>query len=501
LKSTPREATAIATASRPGRIAVIDIGSNSVRLVVFDKKSRCPVPIFNEKALPGLGRGVESSGRLNVDGKRMALMHVNRFVTLAKTMQVVQVDLVATAAMRDATDGQAFAAEIEKLTGHKVQIISGEHEARLSAMGVIAGIPEADGLMGDLGGGSVELVHLNKGVIAEQVTLPLGPLRLIEATDGNMEAAQRIIDKQLEELPWLSQIKGRTLYPVGGTWRSLARIHMEQNRYPLHVIHEYRIGRRQAEDIAKICSRLGRKSLSSIAGISRRRVDTLPYGALVLERILRIAKPDRVLFSAYGLREGHVFNSLDGEAQRADPLLVGCADLAGADGRFGSVSDQLDGWIAPLFVDESDAQARLRVAACLLSDIAWREHPDYRPEQAFTRVLRLPVAGITHGERVTLALTIAMRYGGARDADYMETLWPLISDEDAVFAVRVGAAIRLAYSLSGGTSEMLRMTNLQQRDGRIELFLPHGSEALFGEQVSRRLEAVGRAFALPVAVV
>ena len=178
MKSTPREAAAISTASRPGRIAVIDIGSNSVRLVVFDKRSRCPVPIFNEKALPGLGRGVESSGKLNVDGKRMALTHVNRFVTLAKAMHAVQIDLVATAAMRDASDGPAFAKEIELLTGHKVQIISGEQEARLSAMGVIAGIPEADGIMGDLGGGSVELVHLNKGVIAEQVTLPLGPLRL-----------------------------------------------------------------------------------------------------------------------------------------------------------------------------------------------------------------------------------------------------------------------------------------------------------------------------------
>lgn len=499
--ATPREAAAIATASRPGRIAVIDIGSNSVRLVVFDKRSRCPVPIFNEKALPGLGRGVETSGRLNPEGTRWALLHINRFVTLAKAMEAVQIDLVATAAMRDASDGPAFAAEIERLTGQKVQIISGEQEARLSALGVIAGIPEADGLMGDLGGGSVELVQLNKGQIGEQVTLPLGPLRLIEATNGDLEAAQRVIDKQLEKLPWLSAIKGRTLYPVGGTWRSLARIHMEQSRYPLHVIHEYRVGRRQAEDLAKICSRLGKKSLTGMSGISRRRLDTLPFGALVMERLLRIAKPERVLFSAYGLREGHLFSSLDDGAQQADPLLVGCADLAGADGRFGSVSDQLDDWITPLFRDQDEGRNRLLVAACLLSDISWREHPDYRAEQGFTRVLRLPVAGITHGERVTLALTIAMRYGASRDSGFMETLWPLISEEDAQFASQLGAAIRLAYSLSGGTSQMLKMTSLDKRKERIELHLPRGSETLFGEAVSRRLEAVGRAFDLPVAVV
>lgn len=499
--ATPREATAIATASYPGRVAVIDIGSNSVRLVVFDKRSRCPVPIFNEKALPGLGRGVESSGLLNPEGKRLALLHINRFVTLAKAMNVAQIDLVATAAMRDARDGRQFAGEIERLTGQKVQIISGEEEARLSALGVVTGIPEADGLMGDLGGGSVELVQITKGKIGEQVTLPLGPLRLIEATNGDMEAAQRVIDKQLEKLSWLSEIKGRTLYPVGGTWRSLARIHMEQSRYPLHVIHEYRVGRRQAEDLAKICSRLGKKSLSNMSGISRRRLDTLPYGALVMERLLRIAKPDRVLFSAYGLREGHLFSNLDDDAQQADPLLVGCADLAGADGRFGSVSEELDDWIMPLFRDEDDNRRRLLVAACLLSDVAWREHPDYRAEQAFTRVLRLPVAGINHGERVILAFAIAIRYGATRDVPYMETLWSLISDDDADFAARLGAAIRLAYSLSGGAGDMLELTSLAMRDGRIELHLPRGSETLFGEAVSRRLEAVGRAFDLPVAVV
>jgi exopolyphosphatase/guanosine-5'-triphosphate,3'-diphosphate pyrophosphatase len=220
-----------------------------------------------------------------------------------------------------------------------------------------------------------------------------------------------------------------------------------------------------------------------------------------MERLLRIAKPDRVLFSAYGLREGHLFSNLDDDAQQADPLLVGCADLAGADGRFGSVSEELDDWIMPLFRDEDDKRRRLLVAACLLSDVAWREHPDYRAEQAFTRVLRLPVAGINHGERVILAFAIAIRYGATRDVPYMDTLWSLINDDDADFAARLGAAIRLAYSLSGGAGDMLELTSLAMRDGRIELHLPRGSETLFGEAVSRRLEAVGRAFGLPVAVV
>nr|WP_298684764.1 exopolyphosphatase [uncultured Dongia sp.] len=496
-----RKATATARATKSGRVAVIDIGSNSLRLVVFDKRSRCPVPVFNEKAQPGLGKGLERHGMLNPDGTQAALINIRRFVTMAEAMDVDSITLLATAAVRDAKDGAAFAAQIEKQTGRKVQIVSGEDEAKLSALGVLAGIPEADGLMGDLGGGSLELVRLQAGQIREHVTLPLGPLRLVEATNGNIEEAQRLIDRQFEKLSWLSEVKGKTLYPVGGTWRSLARIHMEQTHYPLHVIHEYRMSRKQSEELANVLAHLGKKSLANIVGMSRRRTETLPYGALVLERLIKAVKPECVLYSAYGLREGYLFSTLDAAAQQGDPLLVGCADLAGADGRFGSVSDLLDDWLAPLFRSEGKPRARLREAACLLSDIAWREHPDYRGEHAFLRVLRLPVAGITHPERVVLALIIAARYGDSPDASYIQNLPSLLEDTDKDFAARVGAALRLAYALSAGTEHMLSLTSIEKRNDRIELHLPQDAGALFGEAVQRRLDAVGKAFGMPVAIV
>ncbi len=489
-----RKAAAAARAARPGRVAVIDIGSNSLRLVVFDKRSRCPVPVFNEKALPGLGRGLEKSGRLNPEGKEAALVNLRRFVTMAEAMGVESLHLLATAAMRDAADGADFAALIEKRTGRPVRIVAGAEEARLSAQGVVAGIPEADGIMGDLGGGSLELVMLNNGRLGEHVTLPIGPLRLQEAIEGDLDAARRLIDKHLERLIWLGRVKGRTLYPVGGTWRNLARLHMQQTNYPLHVIHGYRMTRRAGEDLANLIARFGKRSLTGLTGISRRRLETLPLGALVLERLLRLAKPERILFSAYGLREGFLFDSLDAEAKAADPLLVGCADLAGADGRFGSVSDQLDDWLLPLFRGEGKARSRLREAACLLSDIAWREHPDYRGELAFLRVLRLPVGGIGHAERVTLAMAIAIRYGDEPEAGYMQPLLGLLGEGDANFALRLGTALRLAYALSGGTHHMLDLTRIEKQGLRLDLHLPKGRTALFGEAVQRRLESLGRAF-------
>jgi exopolyphosphatase/guanosine-5'-triphosphate,3'-diphosphate pyrophosphatase len=496
-----RKAAATARATKSGRVAVIDIGSNSLRLVVFDKRSRCPVPVFNEKAQPGLGKGLERNGLLNPDGTQAALVNIRRFVNMAEAMGVNSIALLATAAVRDAKDGRAFAAQIEKETGRKVQIVSGEDEAKLSAMGVLAGIPEADGLMGDLGGGSLELVRLESGQIREHVTLPLGPLRLVEATNGNVDDAQRLIDRQLEKLAWLSEVKGKVLYPVGGTWRSLARIHMEQTGYPLHVIHEYRMTRRQGEELASVLAHLGKKSLTNVAGMSRRRLETLPFGALVLERLIKAIKPEGVVYSAYGLREGYLFSTLDPAAQQSDPLLVGCAEMGGADGRFGSVSDLIDDWLAPLFRSEGKKRARLREAACLLSDIAWREHPDYRAEHAFLRALRLPVAGIAHSERIMLALMIAARYGGGQDAPYAQRLAMLLEDGDKAFAARVGAALRLAYALSAGTERMLSLTSIEKRNDRLELHLPQDGGALFGEAIQRRLDAVGRAFGLPVAIV
>lgn len=501
MTATLRQAAASAKAAKPGRVAVIDVGSNSVRLVVYDKRSRSLIPVFNEKALPGLGKGLERTGKLNAEGRKDALINIRRFVALTRAMNVTEVEMLATAAVRDAKDGKDFAKEIERATGVAVHVISGEEEARLSAMGVLAGVPDADGLMGDLGGGSLELVLLSKGKIKNQVTLPIGPLRLIEATEGDLDAAQKIIDRQLEELDWLPEVKGRTFYPVGGTWRTLARIHMEQVNYPLHVIHEYRIGRRSAEDLARIVSRLGKRSLSNVRAISRRRIETLPFGALILERVLRATKPERVLFSAYGLREGSLFAKLNAADQGADPLLVGCADFAGIDGRFGSVSDALEAWIAPLFPEEDARRARLREAACLLSDIGWREHPDYRAEQTFTRVLRLPVAGIEHSERVTLALAMAIRYGADAEADYAEPFMGLLKEDDLDFAQRIGTAIRLAFALSGGTLAMLNQTRMVHKDSKISLHLPEESRQLFGEAVQRRLEAVGKAFDKPVQIV
>jgi exopolyphosphatase/guanosine-5'-triphosphate,3'-diphosphate pyrophosphatase len=463
-------------------------------LVVFERHSRAAIPIFNEKSLPALGQGLEKTGTLHRAGIDTAITAIQRFCAIADAMGVTDLTLLATAAVRDATDGPAFKHIIEKETGREVKIISGAAEARYSALGVVAGMPEADGIMGDLGGGSLELVALERGRIGRHVTLPIGPLRLIDKADDDLARARELVEKTLDTVSWLTEGKGRHFYPVGGTWRSLAKIHIAFVRYPLHIIHEYRLSHHSAASIADILGHFSKKTLSGIGGFNRRRTNTLPYGAMILECLLRRIKPADVVFSAYGLREGYLFDHLPERHKREDPLLAGCRDLTASQSRF-AAPPALFEWIGPLFQDV-DTPLRIIEASCILSDMAWREHPDYRAEHAFLRTLRAPVAGISHSERVLLAIALAIRYGGSIEDGYMAAALPLIGDADMLTAQRVGRALRLAYALSAGTATMLEHGILERTEDKIVLALSATGRNICGETVQKRLTQLAELYSL-----
>jgi exopolyphosphatase/guanosine-5'-triphosphate,3'-diphosphate pyrophosphatase len=485
----PRRARSIFGARRRGHVAVIDVGSNSLRLVIYDGIRRSPGTLFNEKVMCGLGRNLEATGRLDAEGVALARANLQRFVTLARDVGVKRLDVLATAAVRDASDGQAFVQDIERRHRLQVRVLSGAEEGRLSAFGVVAGIPAASGVVGDLGGGSVELVPVAGGQVGAAATLPIGPLRLLDHA-GDDRKLREVIDKHLATVPWLSsKTDGGAFYAVGGAWRALARIHMDQTRYPLHIIQQYMLSRSEAEDFLDVVARQSKKSLEKISSVSRKRLDLVPIAARVLHRLLRRIAPRQLVFSAFGLREGHLYSLLDESEQRADPLLAGCADLALANPRFGADGEELFAWTGALFAQEDEKRQRLRRAAALLSDVAWHEHPDYRAEQALRYVLYMPVAGIDHDERAYLAATLHARYGGGEAGDLMRRLL----DEEALAAARrAGLALRLGYTLSGGVPGVLARNKLGLENGTLVLALSADGARHFGESVQRRLDALGR---------
>lgn len=473
------------------RVGIVDLGSNSIRLVVYDRLSRTPQPLFNERVICGIGRDVATTGRLAPDGVELAVKNLKRFAALAQAMDIAQLDVLATAATRDAEDGAEFLARISELFAMPVRQLDGETEARLAALGVVSGIPNADGVSGDLGGGSLELAALTNGDIGEIVTLPLGPLRLLAEFGPQRRELQARIDGFLSEIAWLADKGGRTFYAVGGAWRSLARVHMDQTEYPLRIIHSYRVPGRDAADLCKVISRLSPTTLSRMRGVSTKRAPFLPVAALVMRRLLKILRPDWLEFSAYGIREGSLFERLDPDERAADPLLAACATISARESRFGNRGDQLYHWIAPLFHESTDAEAmRLCRAACLLADIGWQVHPSYRAEQIYLRILRLPITGVDHVGWSKIAMAVYIRYGGSPSEDTLGLGRTILDDDDMVWARRVGTALRLAETLAGGMPDILAGASLRVEESKLALHVDPSAAEFVGDVVTGRLETL-----------
>ena len=480
------------------RVAVIDVGSNSIRLAVFDGAVRVPVPLFNEKIVSALGRGMMESGHLNPEGVALAKVGLARFVTLARAMKVDSLHVLGTAAVRAAADGKAFVDALEDTLGVRVEILTGRAEAALAALGVTCGIPDADGLMGDLGGGSLNIVHLDRGRIAEQASLPLGLLWLEEQSAGDAHRARRLVDDRLAELPWLKRIEGRALYPVGGAWRTLANISINQANYPLRVIDSYRIPRADAERLVGLMSQLSRATLSKIPGVSSRRVDGLRFAALLLDRVLAATRPKVVVFSANGMREGRFFKSLSPAMRRVDPLLGACLAQVRNSRRFGIGGKELAAWLKPLFPGRDRDAERLRLAACHLSDIAWSEHPDHRADIAFERILHLPFTGLGHADRAFLALSVGSRYGrGVVDHPVVSAL---LDESRRDEARGLGVALRLAYTVSGGVAGVIGQSRLKRSGHTLTLVVPANRPLFSGDVIERRLQSAARVFGLKASI-
>src|SRR3954469_4313235 len=474
-----------------GRVGIIDVGSNSIRLVVYERASRAPLPVFNEKVLCGLARGLDATGRLNPQGVEMALANIDRFTTLAHNMKVTSLDLLATAAVRDASDGPQFMHELASRPGIEAHIVSGQDEARYSGYGVMCGMPDAAGVMGDLGGGSLELVAVGQGRLGNSSTLPVGPLRLMSSGKGD---PKRTVVDAIESVRWLREETGKTFYAVGGAWRSFARLHMEQAGYPLHIIHHYEIAAEEARAVARLVAVQSAKSMEKMPGVSRRRIDTLPLACLALDRLLAALRPKTVVFSAFGLREGFYYSRLS-EAERARHPLIAFAEEQGADWRrFDLAPSEIFDWLSPLFADESDGDRVLRIAACHLSDISWNDHPDYRAEQAYVRVLHLPAPGMSHRDRAILAMTLTYRYKSDPKSATIETALRLSDGKGRAFARRLGACLRLAYNLSGGAPGLLPQIQLRRSERELRLMVPPELTRSLGDITARRLESAAEAF-------
>lgn len=488
------------------RIGVIDVGSNSVRLVVYYGLSRNPAVLFNEKVMAGLGRGLVPGGRLAADAMDMAVAAMLRFALLCEAMEVDSIRAVATAAVRSAVNGPEFIERVRRETGIAVEIIDGRTEACSSAYGLLMGIPDADGVMGDFGGGSLELVHVSGGRVHEHLSLPLGSLRLGALHRESKRRLQHEIDRALRELPPEFGEKlgrGKPFYAVGGSWRALAQLHMQLIEWPLPVVHEYRMAVDATDRLVRTLAHISVKALKAMPSVSSSRAPELPAAAVLLRAVARKLGSDSIIASAFGLREGLLFQSMPAATYRQDPLLAGAREAALRTGRFSddndiAAGDALLGFSDGLFPDEPPSLRRLRHAACLLADTSWRAHPDMRAEDAMDLALHSTWGGIDAAGRAMLAYALWTVNGGSIPGPHDEKLARLADAGQLQLARRWGLALRLGQRLGGGVAAPLLAARLvaDRKTRLLWLSLPPGQAAFYGPSVARRHRALAQAMDL-----
>ncbi len=471
-------------------VAVIDVGSNSIRLVLYRVEGRAIWTVFNEKVLAGLGRDLAHTGRLAPDGVTAALGALRRFRAVLDGLRPDEVFTAATAAVRDASDRLDFIGRVRGETGFRLRVLSGEDEARLAALGVAAGAPGSSGVVGDLGGSSLELTRLDAGVPGDGVTLPLGPFALGLGKTPNIEALSLAVSAVLA--PVTARFQAETFHAVGGAWRNLALVNMNITNYPLHVVHQYEMSATEALDVSRFLARQSKNSLERIPGLTKKRAETLPTAAVVLQALVEQLGVRRVAVSAYGVREGLLLEAMSPETRAQDPLVEGCATLAARDTTSEDFGPALEEWLSawwsslpPVFAPE---RARvLLAAASRLATLGAHLHPDHRADLAFDLVLRAPIAGQTHKERAFLAITVFNRYTAATTNPEPGAVSRLLSPEQLTRARALGAALRLGCDLSGRSAMLLAGATLAQDRGELLLTVRGASaDMLQGEQTHKR---------------
>lgn len=490
------------------KIAVIDIGSNSVRMVVYDQLKRVPLSLFNEKKACRLALDLEHSGKLYPQGVTLALQALERFALIARAMNVSQIWAVATSAVRDAKDGMAFIAEVTRRTGFDISVLTGEEEARLSGLGVASSFFETNGVVGDIGGGSLELVPIQTGpetwqsqkaLMKEARSFPIGALRLFSASRGQIGNARAIAHQALGSFPLQTYLKDQYFYAVGGGFRALGKLFMTRQRYPLQILHHYRVPASEMLTLLDWILTLTPKQIAKQKLASEERLDTLLYTAAVFEAILREGQPRYVLFSAYGLREGLLFDQLPAKEQHADPLIAAASDIIQHISPHSTLEwvefgHHLHVWTSTLFENEEEHMSRLRLAACIMSRLSWYEHTSYRAEMAFRWIMDSSLPALNHKERTFVALAVYHRYRNEPDKSLMASAHKLLDHTLCHQARVLGLAMQLAYKFSGGASSILQQTELKRRSkDTLILALEKGASdtTLLCDSALKRLDTLG----------
>ncbi|OBX20874.1 hypothetical protein A9995_02305 [Erythrobacter sp. QSSC1-22B] len=465
--------------------AVIDIGSNTVRLVIYEGSPRAPRVVWNEKVAARLGRDLSTTGNIPDEAAEEALGALARFALLIEDLDIDDVQIVATAAARDAINGPEFLAKVADL-GLEPRLLSGADEAEASAMGAIGAFPGAHGVVADLGGGSLELVSIAEGKSHHATSLPLGTLRLPALRAGSDRKFDKSVRAEIAEAGWAAEHPG-PLYMVGGTWRAFAAYAMRKRDFPLTDPHGYVLDIETADELAAEAMSASPEKLAEMSGISAMRAGYLPDAAAMLRPLLDELQPDGLIFSSWGLREGLLFSRLDELQRTKDPLLAGVADFAEMHGASITHAAMLAGWSVELADGKrrSEGNERLRLASAQLAAALHRVEPNLRYNHALEWALDKRWIGCDARDRAMLCGALIGSMGRSSIPDRLRSL---ASDDDLREAVTWGLGFKLARRLGAASRVSMLSSALIRKKKRLILRLDPSRAPLGNYPVTKDLE-------------
>ncbi len=462
--------------------AIIDIGSNTVRLVVYGGSSRAPITLLNEKVVARLGREIGKTGCLAAAAIELAMRGLGRYALILDDLGICDVEVVATAAVREASNGAEFLDQVRSL-GLSPRLLSGVEEARVSAMGVIGAFPGASGVVADLGGGSLELVKIEGGECGEGTTLPLGTLRLPELRGDKVIDLKRITAQMLKSAGWDVPIGG-PLYLVGGTWRAMAVYAMHAQSHPLSDPHGLEISHDDAVKLAAQIAESDPATLRQTPRISSQRSATLPDAGALLGALLKRLEPDRIVFSSWGLREGLLFDRLESYARGQDPLLAGMAVFAAQHGCPATLATRVAGWTVDALPPGWQGSERLRLAATMLSLASMQTEPNLRTAAAVDWALHKRWIALDAPDRAMLAAAVS---ANGNTCDLPRKITQLTTPERLEVAIAWGLAIRLCRRLGALSRRTFQASNLAIEGGSLVLTLEQSHARLIGPLTGKDL--------------
>lgn len=468
------------------QIALIDIGSNSVRLAVYKDYGHYPFPILNERVSCKLGEGLDEAGELQPKRIRQTLEVMRRFGALLKAINPGLVFIAATAAVRRAVNRDEFVIPAETILGQPINILPASEEARLITLGMMRNMPEIDGLVADLGGGSIELVHVEAGRMKDAVSLNIGHLSQLRPKN---------IKQLIADVSWLQDARGKPLYGIGGSFRAVGSAFMTRTSYPLFLLHGLTI---DADDALKLTSKL-KKQEADLTGIPAGRQSTIRQAATIIKAVMSTSEVSQLVVSGTSIRDGLMVDLLPDMHRNGDALLDACRNIARQSQRQDGLSEAIAHLLRPIAlhfastelapIDGDTAQLlRMVEAASLLSDICWNESSDRRGPLAAEKILALPVFSLTHTQRAWLAKAVFHRYAGIKQNRTAKLKSDsLLTRRERVSARTVGLGMRFAQIFSGGVAEFLDLLHLSVEGDRLCCTLPAHQAGLMDEHSKRRL--------------